>query len=356
MAGSEWILDPRGDHEAAINEWYQMLEEERGLCTWNERNDVPDWSRKVGLVLNMHCEGWTGYVFNTFDRQLEILKWFAERIDGSQVMPFLAGWAGRYYWDDPLYEPSEQCGGRDGLKRLVDGAHELGMHVVPMFSLISSNLQNTRKLGLEDAVCRTVYGIEELCNWTGWDEDLLNDPIWHALNVGNDKFREHLFGRITDITDTFGMDGCMLDISLWLPRDPGHDLFAGLVRLVGDLRARYDDYLVWGENGTDVHLPLLPVFEGASHLPADHPFHRYCRTASHLFTGAPGRCSTGVFESGHSPFHVPSPDSPTIPTAAIVDDTLPAHAEQMEAVVKAAREWAGRTTGAAYRLVDDDSE
>ncbi len=42
--------------------------------SWDDRTDVPAWLCQVSLVLNMHCEGWTGYVFNTFDRQLEILR------------------------------------------------------------------------------------------------------------------------------------------------------------------------------------------------------------------------------------------------------------------------------------------
>lgn len=38
------------------------------------------------------------------------------------------------------------------------------------------------------------------------------------------------------------------------------------------------------------------LFYHSAHLKADHPFFTYCRTAYHLWQGAPGRGSTGVFE------------------------------------------------------------
>jgi len=337
--GSEWILRRNIPEDKAVTGWYEMLEEERGLQRWASRTDIPDWFRKVSLVLNMHCEGWTGYVFNTFERQLQILRWIGSFIDGEKVLVYLPGWDGRYYWNYPMYQVSEECGGKDGLKKLVDGAHEMGMHVVPMFGLVASNYINTKKLGLQKAACRTGYDLEEICDWTEWDEDLSNDPIWQPLNVGESKFRKHLFSRISDITDTFGTDGMQLDITTWLPKDPKYNLLEGLEKLLADLRGKYKDFLVFGENGTDLHLPLIPFFHGMDSLPQDHPFHLYCRTAAHLFCGAPGRGSTGCFESGHNPYVRPQINSKTIPTLAVVNDTLPDHQDEVKEVIEVAKGW-----------------
>lgn len=342
MTGSEWTLIRNPPTGAASAAWYEMLEKENGLRPWAARTDVPAWFHEVSLVLNMHCEGWTGYVFNTFERQLEILRWIAERIDGRRVLVYLPGWDGRYYWNYPIYEPSKACGGADGLRRLIDGAHELGMHVTLMYGVIASNYRNTRALGLEDAACRTAYDMEEICDWTEWDEDLSNDPTWQPLNAGNAKFRTHLLDRIVQTTDAFGTDGAMLDISGWMPRDPRHDLLGGLKQLVAALHDRYDDYLIFGENGCDLHLPLFPLFQHAANLAPDHPFHRYSRTAYHLFCGAPGRGSNGVFESGHSPYTPPRADIPAIPTLAIVQDTLPDHEKEVAEALTAAEAWAAR--------------
>ena len=342
MTGIEWTLIRNPAPGTTVDTWYKMLEHEQGLRRWEDRTDVPAWFREVGLVLNMHCEGWTGYVFNTFDRQLEILSWIGKRIEGRRVLVYLPGWDGRYYWNYPVYEPSEACGGREGLRRLIDGAHDLGMHVTPMFGLIASNYDRTRAMGFQQAVCRTAYDLEEICDWTEWDEDLATEPSWQSLNVGERTFREHLLRRISWVTDTFGSDGAMLDISGWMPRDPRHDMLDGLSKLIKALHARYDDFFIFGENGSELHMALIPLFHHAAHLDSDHPFHRYCRTAYHLYTGAPGRGSTGVFESGYNPYVPPSPDSPAIPTLSVVQDTLPDHEKEVEEIIDIASKWAER--------------
>ena len=342
MEGSEWIIVRNAAPMAMIARWYGLLEKERGLKPWDERTDVPGWFHHVSLVLNMHCEGWTGHVFNTFRRQLDILRWIAGRIEGGRVLVYLPGWDGRYYWNSPVYEPSKACGGSEGLHQLVDGAHQLGMHVVPMFSLIASNYAKTRELGFQQAACRTAYGLEEVCDWTEWDEDLSTEPIWQPLNVGEARFREHLFNRICWVTNTFGTDGVMLDISGWMPRDPQHNILDGLRMLIDNLRTRYREFLVFGENGCELHMPLIPLFHHAANLEVDHPFHRYCRTAYHLSFGAPGRGSTGVHELGIRPYVRPRVDHPAIPTLAIVDNTLPQHLREVEAVIKVAKDWGRR--------------
>ena len=344
MVGSEWrlIVDSSA---AAPAEWYQLLEQERGLVPWDRRTDVPGWFRKVSLILFMHCESWTGYVFNTFQRQAEILEWIAQRIPGEQVLVYLPGWDGRYYWNYPIYEPSVACGGADELKHLVETGHRLGMHVVPMYGLIASNYLNTAALGLQDAACRTAADLQEICDWTDWDEDLSNEPIWQSLNVGEPKYRKHLLDRICRTTDTFHTDGAMIDISGWMPRDTRHDLFAGLQTLINALRERYDDYLLFGENGCELHFPLFHLFMHASHLKSDHPFFRYCRTTSHLCEGAPGRGSNGVFEGGINPYKKIKADNPSMPFLAVVQDTLPDHASEVEEALKAAIEWGRRWCG-----------
>lgn len=342
MTGSQWTLLRDRDHHAVSGIWYGMLAKERGLRPWHERSDIPEWFSEVSLVLNMHCEGWTGHVFNTFDRQLDILKWIADRMDGRRVLVYLAGWDGRYYWNYPIYKPSTACGGEDGLFRMIEGAHKLGMHVVPMFGVIASNYKNTKEMGFQKAVCRTAYDLEEICDWTGWDEDLATEPIWQPLNVGEAEFRQHLLHRIHSITDQFQTDGVVLDISGWLPKDPRHDLFNGLSQLIRNLQQRYEDYLIFGENGSDLHWSMIPFYHHGAHLKADHPFFTYCRTAYHLWQGAPGRGSTGVFEGGLNPYQALKVDNPAIPTLAIVQDTLSSHADEMEKVIDMSMKWGDR--------------
>jgi hypothetical protein len=342
MTGSKWTLIRDQDEKSVSDRWHGMLSKERGLKPWQERADVPSWFREVSLVLNMHCEGWTGYVFNTFEKQLEILKWISGRIKGESVLVYLAGWDGRYYWNYPIYEPSADCGGVDGLQILVDGAHQLGMHVLPMFGVIASNYKNTKEMGFQSAASRSAYDIQEICDWTEWDEDLATEPIWQPLNVGELKFRNHLLNRIYALTDQFQMDGVVLDISGWLPKDPRHNLYNGLSALITTLQTKYTDFLIFGENGSDLHWSIIPVYHHGAHLDPDHPFHTYCRSAYHLCQGAPGKGSTGVFEGGINPYQKMDIDNPAIPTLAIVHDTMLSHSDEMKKIIDLANKWADK--------------
>ncbi len=133
------------------------------------------------------------------------------------MLVYLPGWDGRYYWNYRVHRPSKACGGGEGLQGRVDGVHQLGMRVIPMFGFIASNYKKTRDLCLQQATCRTAYDLEETCDWTEWDEDLSTELIWHSLNIGEAKFCDYFFKRLCWVTDTFGTDGIMLDISGWVP-------------------------------------------------------------------------------------------------------------------------------------------
>ena len=119
-----------------------------------QRSDVPEWFGDIRLVLNLHCEHWTGYVFNTFDSLRDVIGWVTQRIAGRHVLAFLPGWDGRYYYNIPEYQPSTSCGGADGLRALIEHAHGLNVHVVPMYIACAAQASKLVPLGLADAVLR----------------------------------------------------------------------------------------------------------------------------------------------------------------------------------------------------------
>lgn len=48
-------------------------------CAMGKREDVPDWAREISLVAAVHCQHWTGYIFNDYEQVLENLKRFVNR-------------------------------------------------------------------------------------------------------------------------------------------------------------------------------------------------------------------------------------------------------------------------------------
>lgn len=345
-----WNLGFCTDCRDIIKERMRVMEKNWGLRPQEERSDLPEWARHIALVVNLHGSHWTGYVFNTFKHQLEILKWIAKRIDGRYILAYLPGWDGRYYYNYPLYEPDPDLGGEEEMRYLIQEAHRLGIHVIPMFGACGANMRYLKKLGLQDSIAQSSQGAQAVINWVDWNNDRGTDEQVRWANIGHPRFRKHMYNRICYTVDKLGADGTFLDINHWWVNDPNYNFFEGLQELVIKLHERYQDFLVFGENWYDKMLTLTPLVHPVHidqwyHEHIDQWtefFDRYARTCYHLSTPCPGRGSTGVHERGFSEFRIPDPNREVIPTLGVVEDTLPKYTKEVEGVIKAARAYAKR--------------
>ncbi|MFW5866920.1 MAG: hypothetical protein ACOCX2_03825, partial [Armatimonadota bacterium] len=144
-----WEIGHCDDPQTVIDAQMAHAERAFGLQPWETRPDVPDWAREISFVASIHMMHWSGYVFNTYDDALEVLRWVCERIEGKRVFAYLPGWEGRYYWQYGHYRPHERLGGEEGFRRLVEGAHELGARVCAMYGCNCANtgLENFEQWG-----------------------------------------------------------------------------------------------------------------------------------------------------------------------------------------------------------------
>lgn len=320
----------------------KIMEEKWGLRPWGERSDVPGWLHAVSLVVTMHGEHWTGYPFNTFPQMLSHLQFIARHIEGRRVLVYIPGWDGRYYFNYPLYRPSERLGGEAGFRDLVDGLHALGMHVVPMFGLNGINLKWARGLGLDDVIAHTAQGWEDIVNFPDWDGDHSGEEQVHWANPGSPAYQDHLVARASELIERFGVDGLFYDIANWYANDPRWDYFEGVRGLCMRLKDRFPQILLFGEGWYDALLPLMPLYHTQifpAHLEA---FTKYARSAYHLSMPAPGAGSTGVHEGGWADYVQQKYSPILIPTLPIVDDTLPQHESEVLQVIEVAREYASK--------------
>ena len=113
-----WRIMRTSSADAAVQAHYQYLDRTYRLKKWDERIDVPAWMRQVALVTTMHGQHFTGFIFNDYAKQLEILRWMATQIPAERVLVFLSAWDGRYYWDYPNYKVNDRMGGEAGFRRL----------------------------------------------------------------------------------------------------------------------------------------------------------------------------------------------------------------------------------------------
>ena len=153
-----WRITRDTTVEAAADAHYDHLATAFHIPRWDSRADSPDWLRRTALVVTLHGQHFSGYVFNDYARMLVILKWMATRMPADRVLVFLASWDGRYYWDYPLYRPSDRMGGEAGFRTLVAEARNLGFRMMPMFGANTANRQQPAFAQVADAATSKIDG------------------------------------------------------------------------------------------------------------------------------------------------------------------------------------------------------
>jgi len=340
-----WRIERTDDPAAIVRDHAAQIARAHRMVPWGERDDVPTWGRESALVAAIHGMHWSGYIFNTYDQMLETLRWIAERIDGRRVLAYLPGWEGRYYWQYGDYRPEPRLGGPDRFRRLVDGAHALGVRLMPMFGANSANtgLPNFEQWG-EPARMRSAGGHIDQGNKPDWDVSRSHDPAWQAiLNPGAPTWRNRLVRQVRDLVATYGLeqDAVFFDTSHWWQNDPSHSVYEGLHALKAALREGMPELMVTGEGWYDALAAVTPVSH--SHIPsrwAEEAFGPWSRTFDHLATGDPGRGSTGVHERGYEPFCLAPLARYHWPTLTLVDGSIERAPEQVEQVIAQARQYA----------------
>ncbi|HEX8724213.1 MAG TPA: hypothetical protein VF737_02360 [Gemmatimonadaceae bacterium] len=338
-----WRFGRSADAAGVVAAHYAHLARAYRLRPFDTRPDVPDWLRDTALVLTLHGQHYTGYVFNDYARMLEILRWTAAQMPAGRVLVFISAWDGRYYWDYPLYRASDRMGGEAGFRTLIRDAQAMGFRMMPMFGANAANKKLAMYGQIADGLTAKIDGDELDLNWVDWDNDRHQEGWLAYMNLGVDSWREWLTGRIADCIDRYGVDAYFLDIAGGWVNNPRADMHAGMRRMVGELRRRYPTVLACGEMHYDGLLEFIPLYQSGGGGLFKDAVQRYARFFQHLSHPAPGRGSSGVHESGFGRFDPArlslSPDA--IPTLNIVDDTFSKHRDVMAAVIAAARARAG---------------
>jgi hypothetical protein len=334
-----WRLGHASSLEAAIQPHMDHVEHAFDLRPWETRTDVPSWMRDIALVTTLHGMHYTGFIFNDYARQFEILQWMARQIPAERVLVFLSSWDGRYYWDYPNYAVPARMGGEAGFRRLISEAQRLGFKMMPMFG---TNAANRRQPGWAQIAPGSTYKIDgDLynLNWVDWNNDRHQDGWLTYMNLGADVWRNHLEGRIAEVIDRFGVDAYFLDIVGGHVNSTTGDMHGGTRRLVDNLRARYPKVACVGEMPYDALHGFIPMY----HAGGGARWRKYSRYFQHLSAPAPGRGSSGVHEWGFGKFN---PDTlglsqTAIPTLQVVDDTFPKYRDTMAAIIARAKTRAG---------------
>lgn len=342
IATHERFDDIAAQHQKHVEQVY-------GLAPWEQREDVPAWAKQISLVAAIHCQHWSGYVFNSYADVLSKLQCLSERIDPARILAYLPGWEGRYYWQYGDYRPDARLGGKEGFATLMQEAKRLGVRVMPMFGLNYANrgLPNFEQWG-GPAEFRTAGGYGSGAS-VDWDGGRHFDHGWGALlNPAAPTWQNRLVGQIRSLIEQYKFDGVFLDISAAWWNDPHYNVHEGTSQLIARLREGHPNLLVAGEgwyDGVGVSTPLMQSghTDGRLHWhdePYAPAFDTYHRCFAHLCVGDPSRGSSGVHEQGTNPFVRVPLRRGLIPTLTIVEHSLEDAADAAEAVLADARAYA----------------
>jgi hypothetical protein len=334
-----WRLGHAASGDDAVSVHMQHLERAFSIPPWETRADVPDWLRRIAMVTTLHGQHYTGFIFNDYARQLEILRWMATQMPADRVLVFLAAWDGRYYWDYPNYKVSERMGGERAFRQLISEAQKLGYRMMPMYGTNSANRAQPVWPSIADASTKKIDGNVYNLDWVDWNNDRHQDGWLTYMNLGVDSWRKHMESRIAEMIDRYGVDAYFLDIVGGHVNSTNGDMHEGTRRLVEDLRKRYPKVLCVGEMPYDATHAFIPMY----HAGGGPRWQKYSRFFQHLSAPAPGRGSSGVHESGFGRFNTEtlnlSPNA--IPTLQVVEDTFTKHRDVMAAILRAAKQRAG---------------
>lgn len=334
-----WQLGRAPSFEEAMAPHMAHVESAFNLQPWESRPDVPAWMRDIALVTTLHGMHYTGFIFNDYSQQLAILRWMATRIPAERVLVFLASWDGRYYWDYPNYNVPARMGGEAGFRALITEARALGFRMMPMYGTNSANRKQPVWPKVASGATHKIDGDVYNLNWVDWNNDRHQDGWLTYMNVGDDRWRQHLEGRIAEMIERFGVDAYFLDIVGGHVNSTNGDMHEGTRRLVRNLREAYPHVIGVGEMPYDALYEFIPMY----HAGGGGRWRKYARFFQHLSAPAPGRGSSGVHEWGFSRFRSETlglnPNA--VPTLQVVDDTFTRHRETMAAIIAEARTRAG---------------
>lgn len=343
-----WEIGFTNTPEEIFEQHTNFIESVYGLERWEKRTDVPDWAKKISLIVTIHMQHYTGYIFNTYAEALEVVNWFAERFPAENTLFYLPGWEGRYYWEYGDYSTNARMGGKEGFSQLISGIHQLGANCMPMFGLniVNKSILNYEQWGQPAQRIEASGNVSK--GSVDWDGSRDYDLGWGAMvNPGAPTWQNRLVNQILELKSQFGFRAAFLDISASWWNDPRFNVYEGTKQLINRLQDEDPDFLIAGEGWYDAMSKLTPLIQcghtrGEMNWP-DNPyepaFEKYCRSFGHLSMGDPGRFSTGVHELGTNPTWQTPLRKSIIPTVAIVDGSIENGEESIEVIISQAKQY-----------------
>ena len=310
----------------------QLMEKNYNLLPFEKSKIAPSWLKDISLVVIMHMETFTGYIFHTYEKAYQDILKLSKYVDPKRILVYMAGWEGRYYYKYGNYCPDDRLGGEDGLRNAVKKMKNLGCKVIAMYgmNLANKNIPVINKI-YEEAEFQSISGAKFHKGSVDWEGAHHYDfGGFSNLNIASPLWADELFKQIKETTLKYDFDGAFLDIAAVYVNDRNHSLYEGVCLFADRLRTIKKDFLVAGEGFYDGLAKAIPLFQGGHtdgklHYhdhPSEYLFTRYAREFAHLCLGDPSRGSSGVHELGMNTIYKTPLSKGVIPTISLVEDSI----------------------------------
>lgn len=214
----------------------------------------------------------------------------------------------------------------------------MGVKVILMFGGPNlSTFEFLKKNKMMDAGLKTAAGQVKIQNWLDWNTDLQIETMGLIMNFGHPRYRDYMISKTADLFDTYDIDGIFLDGTLRWQNSPDYSTYEGLVQFTQEIRKRYPEKMIMGEDGYDAIYGLFDLFHtSAGPLGLENYMLRYTRQFYYLAYPAENG-SAGIHEIGWSKdSHTINNAKPefTIPSISIFNGDLEKYGDQIKNKLK----------------------
>jgi hypothetical protein len=222
----------------------------------------------------------------------ERLRLLATEYPASRTLLYIVGFANNGIDSEiPNYDPSDQLGGRNGFRRLIDTAHHLGFRVMIHTNVLGMTYSHPRYLEFEQYQVVDVFGRRQ-----GWamdlDGDWLAEPYFAYINPGEPAWSKLMVSTLGPLIEDFDLDAVFLDQTLLAFNvERGPNFVTGMRRHIEALQAAFPDILFAGEGLNDIVQPALPLAQihgldsitGVHGIDSTQPWRRVHPVSARLF-------------------------------------------------------------------------
>lgn len=330
---AEWYIEfIEGDWKNAVDYHRVWLESNYNLKPFKENPHFPEWMNKINFVLEPWGARKSSKPFHTFKQMTERLYEFKKIHNPENTLVYLAGFAENGIDSHaPDYNPSEQCGGREEFKKLVEEAHSLGYKVMIHTNVLA--LTYGHKKYEEFKKFQVIDVFERPQGWAmDMDGDWLTEPYFAYMNPGYKEWGKYMSETLGELINEFNIDAVFLDQTLLAFNvSSGPNFLTGMKNHVKKLQKNFPNVLFAGEGLHEQVLEALPVaqihgidsiaevhgMEGQLEWRKVHPvsvylFNKYTKFTGHLLTKHPSHPMFKLQEDSYAKLGV-------IPTLCLYD-------------------------------------